>query len=117
MTSSVPPAYQLKQSSKWIIWGGMRGRGLTELHFIPPGQTLTADFYITNVLEKEVKPLLSRNLANEATIKRKLFSSNRNMTFDQDGAPPHTAKATQSWCTNNLPNFIAKFKYTPIMLY
>jgi len=30
------------------------------------------------------------------------------MTFVQDGAPPHTAKATQSWCSKNLPNFIAK---------
>ena len=53
-----PSAYQVKQSSKWTIWGGMTGRGLTEL--IPPGQTLTAGYYITNVLEKDVKPLLSR---------------------------------------------------------
>ena len=25
--SQVPPAYQVKGSSKWLIWGGMAGRG------------------------------------------------------------------------------------------
>ena len=40
--SQVPPAYQVKKSLKWIIWGGMTGRGLTRIHFLPQGQTLTA---------------------------------------------------------------------------
>ena len=30
------------------------------------------------------------------------------MTFVQDGAQPHAAKATQSWNSMNFPNFIAK---------
>ena len=94
--SQVPPAYQVKKSSKWIIWGGMTGRGLTGIHFLPQGQTLTADYYINNILEKEVKPVLHRKNVNEATDKRKLFSSNRHMTFVQDGAPAHAAKATQA---------------------
>ena len=102
--SQVPPAYQVKKSSKRIIWGGMTGRGLTELHFMPQGQTLTADYYINNILEKEVKPLLRSKNVNEAIDKRKLFSSNRHMTFVQDGAPAHAAKATQAWCKRNLPN-------------
>jgi len=37
--SQVPPAYQVRKSSKWITRGGMTGRSLTELHFIPQGQT------------------------------------------------------------------------------
>ena len=76
----------------------MTGRGLTGIHFLPQGQTLTADYYINNILEKEVKPVLHRKNVNEATDKRKLFSSNRHMTFVQDGAPAHAAKATQAWC-------------------
>ena len=40
--SQVPPAYQVKKSLKWIIWGGMTGRGLPRIHFLPQGQTLTA---------------------------------------------------------------------------
>ena len=74
--SQVPPAYQVKKSSKWIIWNGMTGRGLTELHFIPQGQTLTADYYINNMLEKEVKPLLRHKNVNKVIDERKLFSSN-----------------------------------------
>ena len=76
--------------------------------FYPQGQTLTADCYINNILEKEVKTVLHHKNVNEATDKRKLFSSNRHMTFVQDGAPAHAAKATQAWCKKNLPNFIEK---------
>jgi len=76
----------------------MTGCGLTGLHFIPQLQTLTADYYINNILEKEVKPLLLRRKnVNKAIDKRNLFSSNRQETFVQDGAPAHAAKATQAW--------------------
>jgi len=30
---------------------------LASLHFIPQGQTVTAEYYITKILEEEVKPL------------------------------------------------------------
>ena len=66
--------------------------------FLPQGQTLTADYYINNILEKEVRPVLHRKNVNEATDKRKLFSFNRHMTFVQEGAPAHAVKATQEWC-------------------
>ena len=48
--SQAPPAYQVKKSSKWIIWGGMTGCGLTGIYFLPQGQTLTAGYYINNIL-------------------------------------------------------------------
>ena len=51
--------------------GRNAGRGLTGIHFLPQGQTLTADYYINNILEKEVKPVLHRKNVNEATDKRK----------------------------------------------
>ena len=37
-----------------MVWGGMTGRGLTSLHFIPQGQTVTAEYYITKILQEEV---------------------------------------------------------------
>ena len=76
----------------------MTGCGLTGIHFVSQGQTLTADYCINNILEKEVKPVLHRKNVNEATDKQELFSSNRHMTFVQDGAPALAAKATQLWC-------------------
>ena len=38
----------------------MTGHGLTGIHFLPQGQTLTPGYYINNLLEKEVKTLLRR---------------------------------------------------------
>ena len=55
-----------------------------------------------------MKPLTSRRHVTGGPIERKLFSSKKEMTFVQDGAPAHTSKATQTWCQKNLPNFIAK---------
>jgi len=83
--SQVPPVYQVKKSSKWIIWGGMTGHSLIGIHFISQGQTLTADYYINNILEEEVKPLLRIKNVNEAIDKRKLFSSNRHMSSSKTG--------------------------------
>ena len=83
----------------------MTGGGLTGIHYLPQGQTLTAGYYINNILEKEVKPVLHRKNVNEPTDKRKLFSSNRHMTFVQDWALAHAAKATQAWCKKKLSNF------------
>jgi len=54
------PAYQVKQSAKWINWVGTTGPGLTKTHFFSLGQTLTANHYINKILNKEAKPLLSR---------------------------------------------------------
>ena len=79
--------------------GGMKSRGLTGIHFLPQRQTLKANYYINNILEKEVKPVLHRKNVNEATDQRKLFNSNRHMTFDRPRrAPAHVVKATQAWC-------------------
>ena len=108
----VPPAFQVKQSAKVMVWGGMTGPGLTKLHMLPTGQALTSEYYLTvyinQILEKEVKPLTSRHQVTGGPIERKLFSSKKEMTFAQDGAPAHTSKATQKWYQKNLPNLIAK---------
>ena len=93
--------------------GRNAGRGLTGIHFLPQGQTLTDDYYIKNILEKQVKPVLHRKNVNEATDKRKLFSSNRHMTFVQDGAPAHSAKATQVWCKKKPARFYRVNMLTP----
>ena len=92
-----------------MVWGGMSGRGLTSLHFIPQGQTVTAEYYITKIrLAEEVKPLFSQRSTTEDPVKRKLFTNNSSATFVQNGVPAHTAKATQQWCKRILPNLIQK---------
>ena len=98
----------MKQNAKVMVWGGMRGRGLTRLHILPSGQTLTSEYYIKEILEKEVKPLTSRRQVTGGPTERMFFRSKKAMTFVQDSAPLHTSKAAQTWCLNNLPNFIPK---------
>ena len=60
-----------------MVWGAKAGRGLTKLHMLPTSQTLTSEYYINQILEKEVKPLTSRRLVTGGPIERKLFSSKR----------------------------------------
>ena len=48
---NVPLAYQVKQSAKVMVWGGMTGCGLTELHILASGQTLTSRYLIKEMLE------------------------------------------------------------------
>ena len=103
-----PPALQVKESVKVMVWGGMTGRGLAKLRTLPTGQTLTSEYYINQILEKELKPLTSRRRVTGGPIERKLFGSKKETTFIQDGALAHTLKPTQTWCQKNLPNFIAK---------
>ena len=56
--------------------GGITGFHLKGRHFIPFGLTLTADYYISNILENDVKHLLHRNIVNKAPDKPRLFSFN-----------------------------------------
>ena len=62
--------------------------GLTKLHMLPTGQTLTSEYYFNQSLEKEVKPFIaSRRQVTGGLIERKLFSSKKGMTIVQNGAP------------------------------
>ena len=60
-----------------------------------------------------MKPVLHGKTGNEPTNRRKLFSSNCQMMFVQDGLLAHAAKATQAWCKRNLPIFTEKTCWPP----
>ena len=92
----------------------MTGRGLTKLHILPTGQTLTSEYCINQILEKEVKPLTSRRQVTGRPIERKLFSSKKAMTFVQDEAPAHTLKATQTCVACSAPAYY--FCWRPVCL-
>ena len=112
--SQVPPAYQVKKSSKWIMWGGMTGRGLTGIHFLPQGQTLTDNYYINNILEKEVKPVLHHKNVNEATDMRKIvqFQSPHDVR-PRWAASTYCSQGHPGMVQKNLPNFTEKTSWPP----
>ena len=104
----VPVAKTVKKSAYVNIWGAMSASGLSAIHIMPQGHTVDAEYYVEDILEKEVKPLLKRSKrTNEATT-NKMVVNKRRFTFQQDGAPAHTSKHAQDWCLQNLPNFINK---------
>ena len=47
----IPLAYQVKQSAKVMVCGGITGRGLTKFHILSSGQTLTSKYQIKEILE------------------------------------------------------------------
>ena len=43
------------------------------------------------------------------------IAGDRPFTFQQDGAPAHTSARVQDWCAQNLPNFIDKQSWPPLV--
>ena len=49
----------------------MSASGLSTIHIMPQGETVDAEYYVEDILEKENKPLLKRSKrANEATTNK-----------------------------------------------
>ena len=71
------------------------------LVFIKNGQKIDSREYI-RILEKKVKPWIKSN-----------YSPDVKVVFQQDGAPAHTAKKTQEWLKENIPNFWSKDIWPP----
>ena len=72
---------------------------------------MDSNYYIEHILKKELKPALNRTRITGKISARKLVPYPGLAVFTQDGATPHTATATQTWCEENLPNFIGKHEW------
>ena len=69
----VPDVSCVKSSAKVMIWGAMGVNGLSKLHIVPDGETINAYNYVTNILQKELKPALKRQ---KKTKKNKIKKQN-----------------------------------------
>ena len=107
------PKFLQHISSKWIIWGGMTGCGLYWDTFFTPRTDFESRLLHQQHIRESGEACPSPQKCEWNNRQKKLFSSNRHMTFVQDGAPAHAAKATQAWCKKNLPNFIEKTCWPP----
>jgi hypothetical protein len=75
------------------VFGAVSARGKCPLIFLK--EKINASVY----QEKILKPTLRH-------IKTKMFK-NRHFIWQQDGAPPHTAKTTQAFLTKHRVDFIS----------
>ena len=89
----------VKNAPKILVAGGMTVHGVSELHIVPEHTTINGQYYRDEILTKVYEPCL-RNPA--------VCPIPNDVTFQQDGATPHTAKITQDWCNEKFPNFWTK---------
>ena len=109
--SQVLPSETIKFPSKILVWGVMSFRAVSELHFIPKGQTITAEYYINEILNRSLMSSLLRQPEQGCILTRKLLPDMSQYAFQQDGAPAHTAKRAQEWCSTNLVEFWHKSQW------
>ena len=84
-----------------MVWAGISGIGRTPLVFEPPGAKINSISYRELILEPVLKDLSQVMFSGESFL------------FQQDGAPAHTSKLTQSWLKENIPDFITKEEWPP----
>ncbi|OXA47024.1 hypothetical protein Fcan01_18107 [Folsomia candida] len=60
--SDVPPTLIPKKGLKLMVAGGFSSRGVTDLHIVPAGQTVTGNYYRTQIL-----PIYSKALDTKLT--------------------------------------------------
>jgi len=64
---------QVKFSPRMMVWGGITARGLTNLHIIPQKMNANSDYYVHEILKKEVKLAFNRTQTSTDLTATKLF--------------------------------------------
>ena len=73
----------------------MSYRGLSDLHIIPQGQTVTSEYYVEVILKQSLTSSLLRTRDSGTILERKLLPERSQAIFQQDGAPAHTSKRSR----------------------
>ena len=79
-----------------MVWAAVTATGRSPLLFIPTGMKLNSERYVLDILEGCLLPWAEQHFKDEP------------WTFQQDLAPSHGSKFTQSWILRKIPSFISK---------
>lgn len=107
----VEPVPSVKFPTKIMVWGAMSFRALTELHIVPEKMTVTAQYYVSEILEKSLLPALRRTRETGTILEKKILPDRSECIFMQDGAPSHTATKTQEWLKSHVASFWTKAQW------
>ena len=99
---------KIKFPSKFLVWEMMSCSAISELHIIPKGCNVSAEYYVDEILNKCLKCSLKRKRKTGSVLARRMLPNMSGYIFQQDGAPAHHAIKTQEWCKNNLCSFWEK---------
>ena len=90
------------QKPKYLmVWAGVSANCRTNMIFVPEGVKIDSKTYKELILESEIKHAGTKLFKNEDWI------------FQQDSAPAHASKATQSWLREENIEFISKEELPP----
>ena len=80
-------------------------QAVSDLHMIDPGQTVTADYYVSEILMKTLSATYKRKRKTGSIVQRKMMPNMSNSIYQQGSAPVHHSRKSQEWLKNNLPSF------------
>jgi hypothetical protein len=99
-----------KHGLKIMVAGGMTGSGLTKLHVVDVGATVTGEYYRNRILPVFLEAS-RREITASCPQDSLLFTSHDKAVFMQDGAPAHTAKTTLDLLRQRFPTMWSKGRW------
>ena len=98
----VEPIPKSKFSKKFMVWGMIGTLGVSELHVIPSGTSVDANYYRETILKECKLPAMQRRAERGNILKKMLAPDMSRAIFQQDGARCHTATANKVWLRDNV---------------
>uniref|UniRef100_A0A0K2SWY2 Putative LOC100210866 [Hydra vulgaris] n=1 Tax=Lepeophtheirus salmonis TaxID=72036 RepID=A0A0K2SWY2_LEPSM len=96
------PTPTVKFLLKTQVWAVITPQAVSDLHLIPRNQTVTAEYYVTEIFGKSLMSALFCIEETGPPLKRKMLSDTSRAIFQQDGATAHLSEKAQKWCSEHL---------------
>ncbi|XP_076042036.1 uncharacterized protein LOC143025940 [Oratosquilla oratoria] len=97
---SVRTVYRRQKPSSLMVWAAISKTWKSPLIFVEQGVKINSDRYINDILVPALEEM------------KKHFKDHP-FTFQQDGAPSHTSRKTQDWCSRQFSRFWSKEMWPP----
>ena len=93
--SSINSVYCHQKPASVMVWAAISENWRSPLIFVKEGAKLNTNLHIQDILTL-------------AHVEMKKHFKDDPFTFQQDGAPSHTANKTEDWCESHFPAFWRK---------
>jgi hypothetical protein len=80
-----------------MVWGAMAASGVSNLHGLPPNQTVRAKYNQESILSLYLPDDMNKAGATRIITQRRFHENMLDLTLLQDRASAHKATETQDW--------------------